>query len=97
MHDGMYDVEGEPPDAAGSNQPADAQMVELRPGQTLPELVGSKEISVRAKVTRRAVSLWAQRHPDFPTPVAPLACGPVYWWPHVETWLRATNRLRKGT
>lgn len=55
-------------------------------------LVGLTEIAQRAGVQKAAVSMWRTRHETFPEPVADLHCGPVFWWPSVEQWLKATNR-----
>jgi hypothetical protein len=56
-------------------------------------LVGLIEICMRAAVQRPVVTMWRKRHDDFPTPVAELTVGPVFWWPEVERWLAATGRL----
>lgn len=32
-------------------------------------------------------------HPDFPKPRAELATGPVWAWPDVEEWAKATGRV----
>ena len=55
-------------------------------------LVGLIEIAMRAGVQRPAVSMWRKRHEDFPVPVAELKVGPVFWWPDVAAWLRASGR-----
>lgn len=71
------------------------EVLEIAPGTILSNLVAAGEIAQRAKVTHQAVSQWRTRYPDFPTPVRDLACGRIYWWPHVETWLIETNRLEQ--
>lgn len=55
-------------------------------------LVGLIEIARRAGVRRPVVTDWRTRHADFPRPVADLEVGPVFWWPDVMSWLRATRR-----
>lgn len=55
-------------------------------------LVGLTEIAQRAGVQKAAVSMWKIRHESFPEPVADLRCGPVWWWPDVEKWLKSTGR-----
>jgi chromosome partitioning protein len=57
-------------------------------------LVGVSEIARLAGLKKSsAVVNWRIRYDDFPAPVAELDCGPIYWWPHVEAWLRETGRL----
>jgi len=56
-------------------------------------LVGLTEIAQRAGVGNAAVCNWTVRHEDFPQPIAELHMGPVFWWPHVEQWLKLTGRL----
>lgn len=56
-------------------------------------LVGMAEIGIKSGRSTPAVGNWRNRHPDFPMPVAELQCGPIFWWPHVERWLRDTGRL----
>lgn len=56
-------------------------------------LVGLKEIAQRAGLKKTsAVANWRIRYDDFPPTVADLGCGPVFWWPQVESWLRKTGR-----
>ena len=55
-------------------------------------LVGMMEIAMRAGVQRPVVSMWRTRHPDFPTPVAELSAGNVFWWPEVRDWLIKSGR-----
>jgi hypothetical protein len=66
--------------------------IEVLPGTALP-LVSLTEIGRRAGVRKAAVGNWVNRYDDFPEPVAKLQCGPIFWWPHVEAWLRDTGRL----
>lgn len=57
-------------------------------------LVGVSEIARLAGLKQSSsVVNWRGRYEDFPEPVAELDCGPIYWWPHVEAWLRETGRL----
>ena len=60
-------------------------------------LVGVREIAVKAGVGSSAVCNWAIRYEDFPQPVVVLSFGPVYWWPTIERWLKATGRLAEIT
>lgn len=55
-------------------------------------LVGLTEIAQRAGVQKSAVAMWRVRHESFPDTVADLRGGPVFWWPDVKRWLKATNR-----
>lgn len=57
-------------------------------------LVGLSEIAKRVGLKKvSAVANWRVRYDDFPQPVADLSMGPVFWWPHVEAWLKRTGRL----
>lgn len=58
----------------------------------IPELVGLTEIAMRAGVQKPVVSKWSVMYTDFPETCADLRTGPVWWWPDVENWLRATGR-----
>jgi hypothetical protein len=51
------------------------------------DLVSVTEIAQRAGTTAGTVHSWRRRHLDFPAPVASLAIGPVWQWPHVAAWL----------
>lgn len=51
------------------------------------QLVGVREIANIAGVSAPAVNNWIARHEDFPTPLARLQCGPVFYWPEVKQWL----------
>jgi hypothetical protein len=56
-------------------------------------LVGYLEIAARAGVVRPVVTMWRKRHVEtFPTPVAELEVGPVWYWPEIATWLDQTGR-----
>lgn len=59
-------------------------------------LVGLREIADATSVGTTAVANWRVRYEDFPQPVAELYMGPVFWWPHVELWLRRNDRLDDG-
>ena len=60
-----------------------------------PELlVGAPEIAERLGLARpQVVHNWRYRHADFPVPLAELRQGNVWYWPDVEEWLKATDRL----
>jgi hypothetical protein len=55
-------------------------------------MVGQSEIAERAHVALSTVQKWRRRYSDFPGPLAELACGPVFYWPDVDEWLRKTGR-----
>lgn len=56
-------------------------------------LVGLTEIAQRAGVQKPAVAMWRTRFiGEFPSTVADLRTGPVFWWPEVEAWLKLTGR-----
>ena len=58
-------------------------------------LVGAMEIAQRLAVSRpEVVHTWRRRHKDFPSPLAQLSMGLVWYWPDVERWARQTGRLR---
>lgn len=59
----------------------------------LDDLIGSAEISTLAGVTAQTISVWAQRHEDFPTPLLRFRSGPIYSRKEVEEWLVKTGRL----
>jgi len=61
------------------------------------ELVGAAESAARLGVARGVVGDWRRRYradavTPFPEPVASLAMGHVWFWPHGRDWARATNR-----
>ena len=68
------------------------------------ELVGPAEVAARARVDRSTITKWRRRHADFPAPLGMIGAGrvsprggapvgtPVWHWPTVEGWLRATGR-----
>ena len=57
-------------------------------------LIGAPEIAERLGLARpQVVHNWRYRHADFPAPVAELRQGNVWYWPDIEEWLKATDRL----
>lgn len=61
----------------------------------MDDLVSVSESVERLNLTsREAVPSWRRRFPDFPQPVTTLAIGPVWAWPDIEKWARATGRPR---
>ena len=61
----------------------------------MDQLVGAAEIAQRLGSKRTSfVHDLRRRHPDFPAPVAVLSAGLVWAWPDVETWARATVRIK---
>lgn len=56
-------------------------------------LVGLAEIAEATGRSNTGVSNWRTRNEDFPRPVAELKCGPIFWWPTVEVWLRRHDLL----
>lgn len=65
----------------------------MEPPADLQQLVGLSEIAIQSAVGRAAVVNWRRRYRDFPKPIAELHCGPIFWWPQVEAWLRANERF----
>ena len=65
--------------------------------ESIPNLVGSHEMSIIFGVTRQRVSQLA-KHAEFPLPVIKLAMGPVFSESAVrsfeERWVRKTGRPR---
>jgi len=63
-------------------------------------LVGTKEIAARLGVARpQVVHDWRRRHGDdseypFPAPIATVSGVHVWYWPEVQTWAKATGRLK---
>ena len=58
------------------------------------ELVGAPEIAERLGLARpQVVHNWRYRHADFPVPIVELRQGNVWYWPDIEEWLEATDRL----
>lgn len=55
------------------------------------ELMGIYEVAQLAGVSPQAVSNWVVRKPDFPTPVATLASGPVWSGQHIRAWLASDS------
>ena len=52
------------------------------------DLIGISEIARIAGVSPQAVANWRRRAKDFPSPIAELASGPIFWLSHIRTWLR---------
>lgn len=60
----------------------------------MDQLVGAAEIAQRlGKKTAGVVHDWRRRYADFPEPIAKLSMGVVWYWPEVERWAKATDRL----
>jgi hypothetical protein len=59
------------------------------------DLIGVREIAVRAGVSPQAVTNWQKRHAGFPPPLVRLHGGPVFDWAEVEAWLRSTGRYMR--
>jgi predicted nucleic acid-binding protein len=59
------------------------------------DLVSVTELAVRAGRSINTVQSWRRRRPDFPTPVAELAAGPIWRWPEVAAWVRARQPARR--
>jgi hypothetical protein len=58
-------------------------------------LVGAPEIAERLGLARpQVVHNWRYRHAEFPTPLAELRQGNVWYWPDIEEWLRMTGRRK---
>jgi|GEM_PF-238279 Predicted nucleic acid-binding protein, contains PIN domain len=88
---GFRPVAGSTPDAPErrlSEAPAPYE------SDTAPEshLVGIAEIAARSGRSTNTIQSWRRRHPDFPTPVAQLATGPVWSWTPVAEWIAARTR-----
>jgi len=61
------------------------------------DLVGLAEAAELAGIGRAAFSLRRSRHANFPSPVADLRCGPVWFRWQLETYLAEERRLgRRG-
>lgn len=56
------------------------------------DLVSVAEVAARAGRSTNTIQSWRRRHPDFPSPVAQLATGPVWLWPSVRRWIEAKPR-----
>lgn len=56
------------------------------------DLVGVAEVAALLGVTRTRIGQLSKT-PDFPTPVARLAAGPVWRREDIELWARETGRL----
>ena len=57
------------------------------------EIIGVYEIANMAKVTPAAVTNWAKRHNDFPTPVTAIQAGKFYDGDQVAAWLRKKGKI----
>jgi len=53
----------------------------------LDDLACSADLAVQFGVGRSTVAVWAARYDDFPAPLAPLACGPIYSRVQVTAWV----------
>lgn len=62
------------------------------------DLVTVSDIAAEHNVTRAAVSNWAHRHPDFPTPVVDKPKFHLWLRSEVDAWCKATGhgRFEKG-
>jgi predicted DNA-binding transcriptional regulator AlpA len=57
-------------------------------------LIGTAEVADRLGIAQpQTIHLWRRRYSDFPEPVASLSAGLVWYWPDVEAWAQATDRL----
>lgn len=56
------------------------------------KLAGVAEVAEFCGVSRQAVSNWQTRGVGLPAPVCELDCGPIYYLPDIEKWLRQTGR-----
>ena len=61
--------------------------------EDITSIVDVTEIARRLKVEAGTVHRWRQRHPEFPPPRITLAIGPIWFWPDIELWAEATNRI----
>ena len=57
------------------------------------EIIGVYEIANMAKVTPAAVTNWAKRHDDFPTPVTEIQAGKFYDADQIAAWLRRKGKI----
>ena len=61
------------------------------------DLVGLSEAAELVGIGRAAFSLRRSRHSNFPSPVAELRCGPVWFRWQIQTYLAEERRLgRRG-
>jgi hypothetical protein len=67
----------------------------------MPDAVDPDQLVTTAEIAERlglahseTVHSWRTRHPDFPAPVVDRGRVLLWLWPDVETWARATGRLR---
>lgn len=59
-------------------------------------LVGVSELADRAGVKPHTVSIWRERHDDFPAPALELKAGPIWSWRDVEPWVTAQKAKGPG-
>lgn len=59
-------------------------------------LVGVTEIAEKAGVKPQTVTVWRQRHTDFPEPAAELANGPIWFWSDLEEWVERQKNKGPG-
>lgn len=57
------------------------------------KLVGIAEIAGIAGVSRQVVANWNARDPNFPRPIAQLACGQIWNQGDILTWLTETGKF----
>jgi hypothetical protein len=68
-----------------------------QPSAIAVDLDGLAEAAELAGIARAALSLRRQQHPNFPSPVAELRCGPIWLRWQIETYLAEERRLgRRG-
>jgi len=79
-----------PPGASPSKLSEAAAPYETLSGAS--DLVGVAEIAERSGRPVSTVQSWRRRHAGFPVPFAQLASGPVWQWPSVDRWIRASPR-----
>lgn len=59
-------------------------------------LVGVTELAEKAGVKPHTVTIWRDRHADFPAPAIELAAGPIWSWRDVEPWVTAQKAKAPG-
>lgn len=52
----------------------------------LDDLVGQKEIADELGISRSLLSMWLQRHDDFPEPVLTLSAGRFWLLSDIKAW-----------
>lgn len=58
-------------------------------------LVGVAEIASRLGVRPNTVIVWRRRGLEFPSPLAALAMGPVWYWPDIDAWYQARHYVSR--